>query len=107
MNYTKKRWIYLIICCIANICLGSVYSWSVIGTRLADYFTIINGTVFTVGDLAVVYSIISPIGLLPMLIGGKISDKKGPRFVMVIGGAIYGLAFILSSFVTSLNCSIK
>ena len=35
-DLTKKRWLILGLCCLINLCIGSVYAWSVFATPLAE-----------------------------------------------------------------------
>ena len=42
MNLDKKRWIILLAGCFINLCLGSIYAWSIFSSAMADYF---NGKV--------------------------------------------------------------
>lgn len=43
MNLTKKRWIILVASCLINLCIGSLYAWSVFATPMAEYLTMITG----------------------------------------------------------------
>ena len=52
-DYTKKRRYILVTCCLANLCLGSVYAWSVFASPMAEYLSQINGINITTGDLAI------------------------------------------------------
>ena len=38
MDYTKKRWAVLIACCLVNLCIGSLYAWSVFAGPLLEKF---------------------------------------------------------------------
>ena len=61
-DYTKKRRYILVTCCLANLCLGSVYAWSVFASPMAEYLSQINGINITTGDLAIVYTIANSVG---------------------------------------------
>lgn len=39
MDLNKKRWLILAACCLANLCLGSVYAWSVFASAMAEHLT--------------------------------------------------------------------
>ncbi|MCC0628729.1 MULTISPECIES: OFA family MFS transporter [unclassified Clostridioides] len=102
MNYTKKRWIILIASCFINLCIGSIYAWSVFATPMAEYLSGINGTVFTAGTLAIVFTVTNSVGPITMITGGRINDKFGPKKVIFVGGLIFGIGMILSGFSKSL-----
>lgn len=102
MNYTKKRWIILIASCFINLCIGSIYAWSVFATPMAEYLNGINGTVFTAGTLAIVFTVTNSVGPITMITGGRINDKFGPKKVIFVGGLIFGIGMILAGFSKSL-----
>ena len=62
-DLTKKRWLILGLCCLINLCIGSVYAWSVFATPLAE-----------------------------LISGGFFNDKFGPKKVIFLGGLIEGVA---------------
>lgn len=103
MNLTKKRWIILVASCLINICLGSIYAWSVFASSMADYLSINTGITLTTGDLAIVYTIANSVGPITMISGGWFNDKFGPKKVILIGGILVGAGMILSGFATSVE----
>ena len=54
MNLTRKRWRTLIACCFINLCLGSIYVWSVFAASMAEFLSTRNGVALTTADLAIV-----------------------------------------------------
>lgn len=102
MNLTKKRWIILIASCFINLCIGSIYAWSVFATPMAEYLSGINGTVFTAGTLAIVFTVTNSVGPITMITGGRINDKFGPKKVIFVGGLIFGIGMIMAGFSKSL-----
>ena len=103
MNLTKKRWLILAACCLINLCLGSLYAWSVFASGMASYLSALNGVELTTADLAIVYTIANSVGPITMISGGYINDKFGPRKVIMTGGAMFGIGMILSGFATSVG----
>lgn len=101
MNLTKRRWMVLVLCCLINLCLGSIYAWSVFAAPMAEYLSGITGKTLTTGDLAIVYTIANGVGPITMISGGFFNDKLGPKRVIFVGGLMFGLGMILSGFVTS------
>ncbi len=102
MELTKKRWVVLIAACIINLCVGSLYAWNAFSGPMAEYLTQVNGTQFTAGDLAVVFSIGNSVGPITMISGGTINDKFGPKLVIIVGGIMFGGGMILSGFCTTI-----
>lgn len=103
MDLTKRRWIILVACCLINLCLGSIYAWSVFAGGMADYLTATTGTTLTTADLAIVYTIANAVGPITMISGGWFNDRFGPRMVILVGGVMFGLGMIASGFVTSVG----
>lgn len=103
MNLTKKRWIILIASCFINLCIGSIYAWSVFATPMAKYLSDITGIAYTAGTLAIVFTVTNSVGPITMITGGRINDKFGPKKVIFFGGFIFGLGMILAGFSKSLS----
>ena len=80
MNLTKKRWIILVASCLINLCIGSLYAWSVFATPMAEYLTMITGN--EVKGLAIIFTIANSVGPVTMISGGAINDKLGPKWVI-------------------------
>lgn len=104
MDLTKRRWIVLIAGCIINLCIGSLYAWSVFATPLAEHFNTIHGAaLYTGAGLAIVYTLCNSYAPVPMLINGVLIKKVGIRKVIFLSGILFGLGMILCSFATSLT----
>lgn len=103
MNLDKKRWIILLAACFINLCLGSIYAWSVFSSAMTDYFNTSLGMNVTPGDLAIVYTIANSVGPITMISGGWFNDKFGPKKVILVGGIMWGLGMFLSGFATSVG----
>lgn len=102
-DYTKKRWYILLVCCLANLCLGSIYAWSVFASPMAEYLSQLKGLEITAGDLAIVYTVANSVGPITMISGGWFNDRFGPRVVLLIGGVMFGAGMFLSGFATSIG----
>lgn len=103
MNLDKKRWVILAAACLINLCLGSIYAWSVFASSMAEYFSELLGRGVTSGDLAIVYTIANAVGPITMISGGVVNDKLGPKKVIALGGIMFGGGMILSGFATSIS----
>ena len=101
MDFTKKRWITLAACCLINLCIGSLYAWSVFATPLAMRLNELNGTGLTAGDLAIVFTLSNALGPITMISGGFITNKLGPQKVILLGGILFGAGMFLTGFAAS------
>jgi len=103
MKIDQKRWIILAAACLVNLCLGSIYAWSVFASSMTVYFNEVLNLDVTAGDLAIVYTIANGVGPITMISGGWFNDRLGPKKVIALGGAMFGAGMILSGFATSVN----
>ncbi len=97
----KGRWALVIIGMLINLCLGTIYSWSVFVAPLTSYFTKYLGLTVTAGDVLLPFSVFLAFFALTMLFAGKYIERYGPRNVTIIGGILTGLGWLLASFATS------
>ena len=95
-DYNKKRWFILAACCLVNLCLGSIYAWSVFAQPMAEHLTAMTGRTLTTGDLAIVYTIANSVGPVTMISGGWFNDRFGPQKVILVGGIMFSVGMILS-----------
>jgi MFS family permease len=103
MDIDKKRWRILIASCLINLCLGSIYAWSVFAASMTEYFNNVLNLGVTSGDLAIVYTIANSVGPITMISGGWFNDRLGPKMVIGLGGIMFGGGMILSGFATSVG----
>jgi OFA family oxalate/formate antiporter-like MFS transporter len=105
-NVTKEppggRWLYVILGLIINLCLGSVYSWSVFVKPLTAHFTNLGQTV-TASDVLLPFSIFLAVFAIAMVLTGKYIETLGPRKVTMIGGVLCGLGWLLASTANSVQ----
>lgn len=102
MNLTKKRWLVLISSCLINLCIGSLYAWSVFAAPMAEYIGSIRGVSMTAAGLAVVFTVANSVGPVTMISGGKLNELLGTRMVILIGGVMFGAGMVISGFATGL-----
>lgn len=103
MELTKRRWLIFAVCCLANLCLGSVYTWSVFASPMAQHISSVSGLSLTAADLAIVYTIANSVGPITMISGGWFNDRFGAKKVIFVGGLMFGLGMILSGYATSVG----
>lgn len=98
---TRQRWFVLVASCLINLCIGSMYTWSVFSGPMAEYLNSINGTALTAASLAIAFTVGNSVGPITMISGGFFNDRMGPRWVIFVGGLMYGGGMLLCSFATS------
>ena len=101
MPLEKGRWVFVALGLIINLCLGSIYAWSVFIEPLTDYYTGELGQTVTANDILMPFSVVLAFFAITMPFTGRIIDKYGPRNVTFIGGVLAGLGWILASFSSS------
>lgn len=99
MNLTQQRWRLLAVSCLINLFAGSIYAWSVFGSALAARLSDLTGAAVTGADLALAFGIANGLGPVPMIFGGAVNDRFGPRFVIMAGGLLMGLGLFLTGSV--------
>lgn len=103
MDYSRKRWRVLIACCFINLCIGSMYAWSIFAAPMAEYLSTIHSTSITPANLAIVFVICNSVGPVTMITGGKINDTLGPRRVILLGGLMFGGGMALCGYATDIS----
>jgi len=101
MPLEKGRWGLVAVCLVINLCLGSVYAWSVFVQPLTEYFTLGLGLSVTANEILLPFSLILAVFAITMPFTGPIIDRYGPRNVTILGGMLNGLGWILASFSSS------
>jgi OFA family oxalate/formate antiporter-like MFS transporter len=103
MEAEKGRWILIILGLIINLCLGSIYSWSVFVAPLTAYFTKTLGQSVTANEILLPFSVFLAFFAIAMPFTGKYIEKYGPRNITIVGGCLTGLGWLLSSFAGSVQ----
>lgn len=103
MDYTKKRWLILSASCFINLCIGSMYAWSVFSAPMADYLQQLTGAPVSGADLAIVFVVCNSIGPITMITGGRINDSFGPNRVIFVGGLMFGGGMFLCGYASSIT----
>jgi MFS family permease len=96
MTLTRKRWIVLGAGCFINLCIGSIYSWSVFAAPIAEYLSALTQS--NIISLALVFSVANSVGPITMISGGFINDRLGPKWVIRIGALLFGGGMFLAGF---------
>jgi len=92
----NRRCMYILLGLTINLCLGSVYSWSVFRKPLEQLFKLSA----TESSLPYMFFLVFYAILMPL--AGRVLDKFGPRMVSIVGGILVGIGWILAGFSKSL-----
>ena len=89
-NLESKRWLIAIAAIVMQLCLGTVYAWSV----FKKPFMTAHGW----GETETQVTFMICIGMIGIAaaFGGTLVDKKGPKFVATIGGVLFGIGPLLA-----------
>jgi MFS family permease len=101
MEPEKGRWMLVVLGMVINLCLGSIYSWSVFVRPLTEYFTGTLGQQVTASDILLPFSVFLAFFAIAMPFTGKYIEQYGPRNVTIVGGVLTGLGWLLASFANS------
>lgn len=93
----ENRWLIVLGTVIAQLGLGTIYTWSLFNQPLVDKFG------WQLNKVTITFSITSFALAFATLAGGKLQEKLGIRKLISISGLILGIGLILTSKVTSLT----
>lgn len=99
----KGRWLLVAAGLAINLCLGSIYSWSVFVEPLTAYFSGSLGRTVSANEVLMPFSVFLACFAVAMPFTGKYIETAGPRKITMIGGILTGLGWILASFVPSVE----
>ncbi len=91
-NLESKRWWIAVAAVVIQLCLGTVYAWSVFKNPLMNMHGWDGKTV------QYTFMILMGIIGLAAAFGGTLVDKKGPRFVATIGGILFGIGTLVAGY---------
>jgi OFA family oxalate/formate antiporter-like MFS transporter len=91
---TQPRWVPLLLGLLSSTTCGALlYAWSVFIKPLNAEFG------WSRAEIALAFAICCLVFGLMTFPAGRISDKYGPRPVVMVGGIILGIGFVLSGFI--------
>lgn len=90
-NY--NRWLILAAAVVMNLCIGTLYAWSVFAKPLGSLFA------WAPPALALAFTINHGLSPVSMIGGGFIQDKLGSKTTIVIGGLMFTAGLILTGFI--------
>ncbi len=101
MEPEKGRWALVLLGLVINLCLGTIYSWSVFVGPLTTYFTSDLKQAVTASEILLPFSVFLAFFAIAMPFTGKYIEQYGPRTITIVGGILTGLGWLLASFATS------
>jgi MFS family permease len=97
MPAESGRWIFVLLGFIINLCLGSVYAYSVFRGPVQK---LLNASATEAG---LPFMIFLALFATMVFFGGQVMAKLGPKKLGIIGGIIVGLGWMLASQSTSID----
>jgi OFA family oxalate/formate antiporter-like MFS transporter len=91
-NLESKRWLIAGAAVIIQLCLCTVYAWSVFKNPLMQ----MHG--WEGKSVQYTFMLLMLIIGLAAAFGGTLVDKKGPRFVATIGGILFGIGTLVAGY---------
>jgi OFA family oxalate/formate antiporter-like MFS transporter len=86
-----KRYLILAASVLIELCLGSVYAWSVFAVPLHE----VHG--LSMAQTQLIFGIGVASFATTMVLGGRLMDRFGPMLVTMLGGLVYGAGYFLCS----------
>ena len=93
-----SRTLVVVAAILIQLCLGSLYAWSVFTPALT--LPVADGGVFAFSktQTQVIFGVCVAVFAVVMVLAGKWQAKSGPRIVAFTGGIVLGLGYILAGF---------
>ena len=102
MHPGKGRWLFVLFGLIINLCLGTVYAWSVFVSPLTAYFTTTLGQTITANEVLLPYSVILAVFSVTMALTGRYVETHGPAKITITGCILTGLGWLFASVASSI-----
>jgi len=96
------RWGFVLIGMIMNICMGTVYAWSVFRKPITQLFSR-DGIQVTAMQTLWPFMLFLGLFTIFMPISGRLVQRYSPRALSILGSVLVGAGWILSSYVASID----
>ncbi len=106
MPAEKGRWLLIVLGFIINICLGSVYAYSIFGKQLAKEWSIDTSVSSGIFQQQIPFGVFLLFFAAVFPLSGQLLEKLGPKKQGIIGGIIVAAGWILASVVASQTTSV-
>lgn len=101
MPAEKGRWLLILLGFIINLCLGSVYAYSIFGKQLMKEWDISTATSLGMFKYQIPFGVFLLFFAIIFPFAGQALEKLGPKKQGIIGGVLVAAGWILASFVAS------
>jgi MFS transporter, OFA family, oxalate/formate antiporter len=96
------RWAFVLAGLLMNVCLGTVYAWSVFRKPVAQLFSTADVPI-TAQQTLWPFMLFLVVNTLMMPISGRLVQKVHPRTISLVGSLLVAAGWILSSYATSIG----
>ena len=101
MDAARGRWALVGVGFLINLCLGSIYSWSVFVGPLAAHYSALLGREVTASEVLFPFSVFLACFALAMPLAGKFIETRGPRAAVALGGLLTSFGWLSASVAPS------
>ncbi|MBV8309907.1 MAG: MFS transporter, partial [Planctomycetaceae bacterium] len=102
MPVRTGRWVFVLAGMLMNVCLGTVYAWSVFRKPIADKFSTADVKI-TAKQTLWPFMLFLAVFTVLMPISGRLVQKVHPRTISLVGSLFVAAGWILSSYATGIN----
>ncbi|SRR5579883_614869 len=98
-----NRWVIALAAVIMQVCLGSVYAWSVFTKPLIGALGLGANDPLALTHVSAAFTIAMSCLGIGTVVGGAWQDRAGPRIVSTVAGILYGCGFLIAALATKLQ----
>jgi len=100
MKPETGRWIFIMLGLVMNICLGTVYSWSVFTTDLKGFLAA-GGWPITSTEANMPFLVFLAFFAALMPVAGRFFNKYNPKIILLLGSVLVGLGWLVAGYAVS------
>lgn len=97
MDANKGRWMLIVVGLLINVCLGSIYAFSVFRKPLETFWGV------TSTQSGYPFMVFLAVFAIAMPLAGSLMAKWGPKKTTMLGGLLVGVGWIAASFSPDIN----
>ena len=97
------RWVFVLAGMVMNLCLGTVYAWSVFRKPLQDFFSTSEVKITATQTLLPFVMFLAIFTVLMPISGRLLQRGISPRVLSIIGSLFVAAGWILSGYVSDIN----